>query len=81
MLSYLSMDFIDMETYTVMRKTQSLTSIESWFVSLTFCKYFSGRLFVEASVHDEFVRRVVSHVEVIMNCFSFTLIKYKIGVH
>ena len=28
--------------------------------------FFSGRLFVEASIHDEFVQRVVSHPEAIL---------------
>ena len=34
--------------------------------------FFSGRLFVEASIHDEFVQRVVSHPEAIL-LSKFTL--------
>ena len=40
------------------------------FTVLTGCDFFviifSGRLFVEASIHDEFVQRVVSHPEAIL---------------
>ena len=37
-----------------------------------FVIFFSGRLFVEASIHDEFVQRVVSHPEAIL-LSKFTL--------
>ena len=37
-----------------------------------FVIFFSGRLFVEASIHDEFVQRVVSHPEAIL-LYKFTL--------
>ena len=37
-----------------------------------FVIFFPGRLFVEASIHDEFVQRVVSHPEAIL-LSKFTL--------